>query len=165
MAGPTLRQVWTGLRILHGALLGSIAIYGVMVVVVIGGQQNQPRAQPASDPKLLAAALGAAALMDLVMIAVLRKRLMPKQAIEDDGRRTDLANEAPPGFLAVLPKLRSALIVTWALCEAIAIFGLVVAFVSLDMRYFAPFAVVGAGAMIYYAPTRKLLESVLRANR
>ncbi|HEY5935412.1 MAG TPA: hypothetical protein VIU61_12270, partial [Kofleriaceae bacterium] len=111
------------------------------------------------------AVLAGVALVILIIIGGLRKRLVPKQSLEDDGRRTDLETTAPPGFVAALPKLRSSLIIIWGLCEMIAVLGLVVAFVTRDGWGFVYLGVPGAAAMLITAPTRKLLESVLRANR
>jgi hypothetical protein len=127
-------------------------------------KQPPPTQAPDIDPGVLTAVLAGVALVLLIIIGALHKRVLPKGG-QDDGRRTDLDTPAPQAYVAALPKLRSSLIIIWALCEMIAVFGLVAAFISRDEWDFVYLAVAGAGAMLYTAPTRKFLESVLRANR
>ena len=158
----SIAQVWKGIRILHAALLASLAIYGVVVVFVT----QQPSTTPITvDPGVLVPIFGGlAAAILLVVEPLLRRRLMPAR-VAFPGREPDLDAVADGAVLAALTKLRVALIVSWSLCESIGVLGLMAGFVFHDARYFAPFAVVAAGAMLAYAPRVIVLDEVVRAAR
>jgi hypothetical protein len=166
----------TQFRILHAALLASLIVYGVVAVVVKAPAPDDGRpaaaeaapgaaAADAPDPGLFLPLFGGIAAVELlVVIPLLRRRLMPPRAafpqpLEDVELDSD---ERAAGAIA---RLRSASIITWALAESVALFGLVAAFMLREWRYYLPFAAVAAVAMVYFAPRRALLDEVVRAAR
>lgn len=157
-----ISQIWKGIRILHAALLASLAIYGVVVVIVA----QQPSTTPITvEPGVIVPIFGGlAAAILLVVEPLLRRPLMPPR-VAFPGREPDLDAVAEGAVLAALTKLRVALIVRWSLCESVGVLGLMAGFMFHDARYFAPFAVVAAGAMVASAPRAQLLDEVVRAAR
>ncbi len=154
---PTLRQQYLGMRIVHGGLLAPLAIYGALAFVIM-----QPR--PASvDPRLLCAIFGALSLvMVAIIVPLLRKKMLPE--LRDGGTPIDLAQPIPPTSVKSLNSLRAVSILTWALCESTAMFGLVVTVMTGEPRYYPPFAAFALIAMVIYRPTRALFDSVIRAS-
>jgi hypothetical protein len=164
-----LRQAWRVLRILHIALLASLGVYAAIAVFIANQPVTTPTGSAAKaplDPQLLTSVLGAMAALTLVaVIPFMRKLLMPKRQRVGDGRDLDL-DEAVTGPLNfAFGRLRVGCIVTWALCESIAIYGLMLAILFHDARYYGPFAGVAAVAMLVFAPRRALIEEVVRGAR
>ena len=52
---------------------------------------------------------------------------------------------------------------SWALCESIAIYGLVLTFLSFQWKYFLGFAAVSLASFLIYRPRRELLVGAARA--
>jgi hypothetical protein len=155
-------QQLTQLRILHGALLASLAVYAVVAVVVTRGPAPPSTVKP-MDPGVFVPILGGvSAAFLLVVIPLLRRKLMPArepfpQELEDE--------ELDGHGMAALGKLRSASIITWALCESVAMFGLIATILYREPLYYAPFGVVSAGALLAHAPRRVIVDEVVRAAR
>ena len=156
-----ISQIWMQIRILHAALLGSVLIYGVVVVIVT----RQPAPASQLDASLMLPVLGGvgAALL-LVLLPFLRQRMMPAREAFP-GEAADLDVEPDERVTAALTKLRVALILTWALCESVGVLGLIAGFLFREPLYFAPFGAVAIGAMVAYAPRHALLDAVVRAAR
>jgi F0F1-type ATP synthase membrane subunit c/vacuolar-type H+-ATPase subunit K len=155
----TIAQQMRGAVVIHVALLGTLVIYAVIGVEV--SHQAPPKGMV--DPALFGGVLGAVSLVMLAIIPMLRKKAIPPRVLE--GGPLDLDRTPEPHELTALNKLRGGSILTWALCEAIAIYGLILTLLYREPLYYVPFAVVGAGAMLAYRPTRALFESVIRGAR
>ena len=154
---PTLRQQYLGMRIVHGGLLAPLAIYGALAFAIV-----RPQPHPL-DPRLLCAIFGAISLaLVAIVVPLVRKKMLPE--LRDSGTPLDLAQPIPPTSVKSLNSLRAASILTWALCESTAMFGLVVAFITGEPRYYPPFAAFALIAMVIYRPTRALFDSVIRAS-
>jgi len=158
----TISKMWRGLQIIHGVLLASLAIYGGVAVNIL----QQPRRNPGAslDPTMIVGILGGlSVLMLLVVIPVVRAKGLPPRDWVGDGRSRDLEIEPDERAQQMMRKLRVALIVTWAFCEAVALWGLIATILFYDIRYYLGFAAVAAAAMVYHAPRRSLLEACMRA--
>jgi len=160
MIAPHLRIV----RTLFGALVASTVIYGVVIVLVTMQDGNVTR--PPFPPLAFFVAGGAYALgiLGLAIPLVQRSQLPPRE--RDGSTRVDLADkETGLLLLDLLPKLRSGLLVTWAMCESIAVIGLIGGFLFHDPRFFAPFAGAALIGFSIHAPTDAFFASFIRAVR
>jgi|SRR5579864_92977 len=128
----SLRQ----LRIIHATMLISIVLYAFISL--------RAPLRPAPQPVVLYG-VAAVCVADLGVILVLRSKLLPHQ-------RPISSSEPDPKILVA--NWRSACIVTWALCEAIALFGLVLRYMGFAMREAALFFVAGFLLMLLFAPRR-----------
>ncbi|HVV85573.1 MAG TPA: hypothetical protein VHE35_21080 [Kofleriaceae bacterium] len=157
-----LSQAWTQFRILHAALTASLVVYAVVAVAATQGKGQVSDL----DPKLLLSVLGAVGAVELlVVVPLLRRKLMPARDPFSDpvDLEVDVGGDDPVNV--AIGRLRSVSILTWALCESVAILGLVAAFVYREPRYYAGFGAAGLLGMLWYAPRRGLLEEVVRAAR
>lgn len=145
------QRVFT-LKILYFALVMSTCIYGAIAFVVAR--------TPLRMEMVIAYALGGCALMIMGIIPVLRSRVMPPT------REAHSLDEKVPendAVAAALQKYFTACILSWALCESIAIFGLVLSFLSGEPKYFVPFGALSLVNFAIYRPSREQLLSVARA--
>jgi hypothetical protein len=156
----SLRDQFSTMRFLHGVLFVPIAFYGGMAFLIA-----HPSAHPPIDPDLLLAIFGGISVLGVfVVIPLLRKRLLPERP---DGPPLDL--DAPvqvdARLIAALGKLRVASIVTWALAESPAMFGLMIPFLGGPAAYYLPLAGVALVGLLVYRPTRQLFDGVIRGAR
>lgn len=155
-------------RLTHAALAASIVVYG-MVTFILSGSWSRPEAiearaaRGADSGDTILYVLAAAALVDLLAIPLLRRLRMPPRTTAPEDRLGDVDLTAPEAARGALGKLLSASILSWALCEAIAIFGLVASFVAQEGWRFWPFGVVALGAILAYAPRKADYRAVIRA--
>lgn len=143
------------MRILHVALLASVAVFGVVAVVVC----QQGGAAP-TDMTVFVIALAMTSVMEEAGIVFFRKLRMPPR--RDGDEPVDLERVATEPERRAIAKLQTIGILSWALCESVAINGLVLAMLTHDIRYFVPFAAVGLVSMAAYAPTRSQFIAVIR---
>jgi hypothetical protein len=115
---------------------------------------------------VLLGVLGAMGLAQLaVVIPLLQSKLMPPRE-RDGSTRIDLDDpEVAKELSPLLPRLRSGMIITWALCESVALFGMVGAMVFKQSLYFVPFAVVSLVGFLMHSPADPLFASFVRAAR
>ena len=142
-------------RVLFVALLMSIGIYAVIAyMVTLDPQTPAPQPELAHDPlsQPLVLALGGCALMMLAVTPFVRMKLLPPR--EHGDKKLAVG--------AALSRLTAAQIITWALTEVPAIFGLMLTMLSYEPRFTYAFSGVSALAMLAYAPHRKLVEDVVR---
>lgn len=139
------------LRILHGALTASILFYAVFILMVI---------RPAGDPVPgadIPARSGPPGFLLPVMVAVAAAILLVLMVIRG---RMARRRDAAAGIMTTeqAPVDRSAMyrdsIISWALCEGIAIVGLVVGIAHRSLAPFAPFLGVSLLLMVLLAPRR-----------
>jgi len=158
-----LGEVLRPLKIVHAALMGSIVVYAVIAFVVTAPGHTKKATLTTLDPTLILSVFGGAALAILVAIPIVRRSAMPP--LSDTDERIDLQQEVDPDVNAMLGKLRGGLIATWALCESIAIFGLVAAFLFQTGWYVLPFGGVAILAQLFYAPGELVLARAIRGMR
>lgn len=180
-----LSQQVTQLRILHAALFASLIVYGVVVwtVKVTPPDDDAQAPRPVSaeampgdapgarapddalDPRVFVPVFGAIAALELlVVIPVLRRRMMPPRAPFPQPL-DDIELDGDDAATAAIGRLRTMSIVSWALAESVAIFGVMAAFMFREPRYYLPFAAASAVAMLVLAPRRRLVDEVVRAAR
>jgi hypothetical protein len=141
-------------RILYLALLVSVGMYGAIIFVITNNQTPKEL-----DPTMLYALAGAA-VTTMVMIVVLRGKLLPPT------REAHSLNEPIPegeNVQKALGRVFTASILTWALCESIAIYGLVLSFVSFQPKYFLGFAAASLVNFVIYRPQKELILGAARA--
>ena len=146
-------------RILHLALLGSIGIYVAIAAQLTSAHDPTtplplPELAEAPFSHWLFIALASTAVLAMAATPLVRMKLMPPRS--QDGN-------APHDVAKAFGKLRAAEIVTWAMCESVAIYGLILTFLSYDLRYTLAFGAVSALAMLAYAPSRRVYDDVARA--
>jgi hypothetical protein len=147
------------LRILHSVLMMSILMYGVIVYVIT----RQPMTERPPDAPMIQVALWAmSAVTLLVGVPLARLKMMPSR------KPLELTEEPLPSPLPVeaqraLRRAFSASIVSWALCESVAVYGVVVGVTEHRLDPFFPFGAASLGSIALLVPTRRLLESVARA--
>ena len=157
MSGVPIARVLQTQWILFGALAASIVVYGVVVLVAIQGE-------PVPIDTTLRWILAAAAVLTTVAVLSLRRARLPR-LVEDE---TPYHREQLHGPLervpeAVAARLQTAYILTWALSESVALFGLVLAFVGQKPAEYWPFGFAALLLILTNPPTRGRLESAARA--
>jgi hypothetical protein len=158
----TISKMWRGLQIIHGVLLASLVIYGGVAINIL--QQPRKDAGASLDPTLIVGILGGLSILVLlVVVPVIRAKGLPPRDWVGDGRSRDLEIELDETAQQMMKKLRITLLLTWAFCEAVAVWGLIGTILFHDIRYYLGFAAVAAAAMAYHAPRRSLLEACMRA--
>jgi|GEM_PF-4707113 len=146
--------------ILHLALVMSVAMYGVALWFVAGTGRgmvlNLNLVLPAAAASALLVAAGAA----LLRRSSLSQRREPA-GIEEEG---DLSLE-DPASQAAAGRWHTTNILTWALCEVVALHGFILSFLSHDLRIYAGFAVAAWILMAAWRPRAvDLRELVLGAR-
>lgn len=127
------------LRILFGALLSSLAIYAGLTFII------KPPAGFAPDPSTanLPFIFAIPALGMLPAIAILRQLLFWRP----------LKGGGIPA-VQLMPRFFTVSIVSWALCESIALFGLVIHMTTFNQPAALAFIAAAALAMISLAPIK-----------
>jgi F0F1-type ATP synthase membrane subunit c/vacuolar-type H+-ATPase subunit K len=143
------------MMILHLALMGSVGIYAFILFQVTQGQP--PREL---DPPVMLYALAGVALAMMAVIPVLRSKMLPPIR---EAKSLDEPVPEDEKVQAAVAKLFTASIVTWALCESIAIYGLVLAFLSFQMKYFFAFAAASLVNFLIYRPRKEQLLGAARS--
>ncbi len=157
--GEEARRFVRVLYTLYGALAVSLAIYVIIAFVVVGrAVRERPWERPVANPALFWVFVGLA-IATTVVIPVIRRRILPRAA-----RRAEGVTRAPrvPAVRA-LGKYMSGQIVSWALCEAIGVYGLVLAFVTYEPLYTLGFVAAAAANLVVYAPRRAHVQAILYA--
>ena len=145
-------------RMVHAALILSLGIYAVVFRVAFATQPPNPALASTMFP-----ALAAVSLVQLVLvIPLLRRKMMPARA--EATSFTDVAGaQVTPTAAAALAGYTRVQIVSWALCESVAMFGFVLSVLTIDFRYYIGFAVAALLNLILYRPSRDVAEAVARA--
>jgi hypothetical protein len=154
---------WRVLRIIHLAFAATIGVYAVVVAQVTARAAAGAASAARPFPTPMAIALAAVSVAMLVIgIPLARAKLMPPRQRVDDGRARTLGDLDTPGGKAALEKVFIASIVSWALCGAVAIYGLVLSLLTMSFAPFVPFGAVALAAMLALTPRAALWQSVAR---
>lgn len=140
------------MRILFAALVASVVVYFVIIHVIARGEVQPVEQALAIGLAGIAVALG-------LLAPFLRRLLMPRKEAARPGSATP-STISPGGF----GRTFAAHIVGWALCEAVAVMGVVLAFLSRDPSTFYPFAAGAVLLFLFLAPRRAEIEAVARAE-
>jgi hypothetical protein len=141
------------LRILHAALAGSVLLYGGIAALLT---RNPPDslAERAAPPGYLTPVLAVAAVVVLAAAILVRRQTV----VRGRDRMFEENPSAAPDARARTASYLTRKILSWALVEAAAIFGLVLAFVHWDLMQFLPFGAASMLVLLLLAPTRRELE-------
>jgi hypothetical protein len=138
-------------RLVYAALLASLPAYLALVHLAM-----TPMPEGGGDYGVFYAIIGVFSAGVAVAIPLLRRRMMPPRAAG--------AGPAPDTVpTRALGRWLSAQLLSWALCESVAIYGLVLAFVTHEPAAYYPFGAVALVLMLLYPPRRRDLEAVARA--
>ena len=140
----TQRMIWLG-------LFTAVGIYGVIAYVT-------PMQGAAMTDLTMAYALCGIAGMETLLLPMLRRRMLPADPASDGGSPV----AAPASSQPAIVRLATAQIVTWAICESMAILGLVLVFVMHDMRWLYGLGGLALVNLFIYRPTIELVEAALR---
>lgn len=141
------------MRLLYAALLASVVIYVVIVHIIPFTPVLAPDRTMTLALAIVAGVLGLAA-------PVLRRVLMPPR--EPDRLGTSTPTHIHPKRFA---RTFAAHIVGWALCEAVVVIGLAMAFMTREASTIYPFAGGAVLMFLFLAPRRSELEAVARAEQ
>lgn len=144
------------IRIIWGALLFTILIYGLLAFMAVRNPAPGPFESAFSNPIVLVIQIIGAGMF--FMAFVMSSLLLRRHA----GPRAPTA-PVTPGVVSVTPHMRLALIVRWAMIESAAIFGLVAAFLAQDPRVFLPLGGLAIGGMLMSYPSDERLRSMTPA--
>jgi len=130
-------------KIIRLALLASVVLYGL-----VGELAAKAAAGPANVTVFNALSL--VAIVMIGIIVVLRRTLvLPAQTLlSSQAANVDALNRWRAGYIA-----------TYAICEAVALCGLVLRFLGFSLQQVAPFYVAGLALMLFFSPrlpSRKL---------
>jgi len=128
------------LQIIRIAMVLSIVLY-VFVGETLARQQNL-RMQPNSALYL---ALTLVAITIVGIIVAVRRRIV---------FATESVLSATPQDIPAQARWRTGYILTYALCESIALFGLVLRVTGFPLSQVAAFYIVGFALMLFFAPRR-----------
>jgi hypothetical protein len=127
------------LQIVRMAMLASILLYGFV-------GEKLPRNSGAAPPdRRLFLALTVVAVALVVLATVLRRALVVKA-------QSELAIQADDK--AALGRWQTGYIASYALCEAIALEGLVLRMLGFSLSQVMPFYLAAFGLILFYAPRR-----------
>lgn len=129
-----LRQI----RIIWGAMLLSVLLYAFVSFRI-------PSSTRATPSAAFIRAIGLLSVGTVFAIFTARRLLL---------RDSPMQVPARPDGQIVVTRWRMAHILTWALCEAIALDGLVLHFTGFAVQQAAPFFIAGFALMLFYAPRR-----------
>jgi len=144
------------LSLIYLALVGTLGVYG------LAAYQMLAKARRAADmPMVLAYALMAVAVVETILVIPLLRRMFLPPTRE----AASLDDRAPTGeaVTAALARLSVAQIITWAMCESIALYGFVLVVMSHDLRYYFGFAALSLLNFLIYRPSEALSLGVARA--
>lgn len=148
---------------MHFMLMGSVAVYNMVMFFVTRAPPSTPP-QTFEQMQVMFIAMAVVSVAVLVAMVVLRGRMMPpRQPAEQLRDDIPADEELSPSARSALGKLFVASILTWALAESVAIYGLILGFLMHERWPLYPFSAVALVAMLIYAPRRSLFEEVVRA--
>jgi len=156
------------LRIMHAAMMASIGIYGMVLLMVT-------RAGPAGDPvpaaevelsaprgeppgPVFTVILAVAAAVTIAAIFFMRARALPRSGGKKDLYADSSAAPAPARTSRM--EYFTLCILSWALAESIAVYGLVLGFLHHALLPFVPFAAVSLLVIAILAPRRAHIGGV-----
>ncbi len=141
------------LRILHLAMLASVAIYELVVHVA---------APPPSEVlPALRYAFAAAAVVTAIAVIGVRRVVMPPR---EQASPYHAAAPVPPPSAEVFQRAFTGYILCWGLSESVAIYGLVLSFLGGTPAAMHPYAAAAVLLLLTTAPRKDDLEAMARAE-
>ena len=131
------------LNIIRAALLVSVALY-----MFVGEQLASGKVGAANA--MLFEVMAIVAVANVVLIVVIRRSMVAPSIAA-------LRNST--GDVAALNRWRVGYLVTYALCEAVALYGLILRIMGFSFRLVVPFYLASVILMIYFSPRSVEAES------
>ena len=138
-------------------VFGAIAATPIFMVAICGVIVAEQEIQPVDEAHLMA--LGIVSLSLLFGIPILRRRLLPRSASDSS---TPIPSLSAAQAQTVVGPWFVANIVSWAFCEAVAMFGCMLTLQSFDVRFVQAFAAIAIVNVAFYRPRKADLEGRLR---
>jgi len=154
------QDVWLPMLAIHAAFMASAILYGVIAYLLSDAGAG---AKGGGDRALVLGVLGGAAAIAAIASFVVRARVMPARRRGGAPAPISLEQLTAAPAAGAVARLRSALVVGWALCEGVALLGLVAAFWFRDAALYAPFGAGTLGLLLAQAPRPYLLTEVVAA--
>jgi F0F1-type ATP synthase membrane subunit c/vacuolar-type H+-ATPase subunit K len=144
------------LWIMWAAMIGSILIY-IYIVHAFGDEIRQPL-HPDFPMELLRNIFYGLSIITILLSHFLRKLLL---AVKNDNVSPGfLKSKAQPNQPLFVGKYTIALMISLALSESIAIYGLVLFLLGADLQTFYIFTAISVLSMFYYRPKKIELEEL-----
>ncbi|MEZ4873113.1 MAG: hypothetical protein R2827_12915 [Bdellovibrionales bacterium] len=149
-------------KVIWFALLGAIFLYGIICHITLQGKDILPL------EKRLLFGVSVMALTNFIVLILVDRKLFSwdqlivfaKKNISHQGNFED--SQWP---LSLARQLLVRRILLWALSESIAIYGLTLAFVSANINYYFPFALVAMLSLIFYRPKEEEFNKLLNLSK
>jgi hypothetical protein len=143
-----LRNAQKGALIISFAFIFSLVIYAALVEFFLG-DLNLGTGSPGLG--YLKYILMAIAAVEVVMMLIIKNRILPGEApfLQESGSKKDSPG---PDEAQFINRLRTAHIITYALCESIAIYGLILFILEKDKTIFYAFLGVSLFLMLIHFP-------------
>lgn len=140
-------------RLLHGALLGFALLVCGIAVLLSGGPGSR------TDTTPVVVVLGVVSALEIGGVVVLRRKLLPPIR---GGEPLDL--DVSPGAKEqkAIARWQGAGLASWIVCETIVIYGLMSEMFTRELLAFAPFAIVGLGGLLAWAPSLRMFQAIVR---
>ncbi|MDH3349773.1 MAG: hypothetical protein OEM02_16925 [Desulfobulbaceae bacterium] len=152
-----LDKGWLIILVIWGAVLSSLVVYVVVcyLVKIPGGTMTIP-APKVENIKYILLGLSIVELFVIRFVRNLLIKVRPSEVVTD----FDSVQQHP-----AVVKYFAATLVSTALAESIAIFGIVIFFMSGDMASLYLFVTLSAAAMIYFRPRKEELYAIAEQMR
>ncbi len=162
------------LRILHAAMIASIAVYGLVLLTVTRSgpagdpvpaaeiELSAPRGEPPGP--IFTVVLGIMAAITIAAVFIIRARKLPRTggraALFDEGKGRAPGKQKK----ATRTEYFTLCIICWAMAESIAVYGLVLGFLHHAILPFVPFAAASLLVMVILAPRRSHMTAVAASD-
>ena len=172
MIRPTFRQALVAhalrtLRVIWGAMAVAVFVdvaIGVSVALRLG------RVFSSDIAATLTPALYAIAVAVAILAAWWRRLLGPERCVLDApaveppaGLNVAPETDAERRAIAALARFRSSSVIAWALCESVAVIGLVLSIGTGDPRYVTGLAAASLVLLAYHVPSPRRVEAIIAA--
>ena len=172
MIRPTFRQTLVAhalrtLRVIWGAMAVAVFVdvaIGVSVALRLG------RVFSSDIAATLTPALYAIAVAVAILAAWWRRLLGPERCVLDApaveppaGLNVAPETDAERRAIAALARFRSSSVIAWALCESVAVIGLVLSIGTGDPRYVTGLAAASLVLLAYHVPSPRRVEAIIAA--
>jgi hypothetical protein len=124
------------LNIIRAALLASVALYMFVGEQLVGGKAGPVNA-------LLFQVMAIVAVANVVLILVVRRSMVAPSLAALRSNANDPA---------ALNRWRAGYVITYALCEAVALYGFILRIMRFSFRIIVPFYLASVILMIYFGP-------------
>ncbi|MGM0558630.1 MAG: hypothetical protein ACQEVA_19750 [Myxococcota bacterium] len=132
----------TILWLVWGALLFSMLIYVIVPVAIPPPPGHEPIEIAAGNPPKIAVILGIAAVVLIPLLYRMRDRMFYEP----------LGEECYPGTSEARAAYFTMSMTTWVMCEVVGVFGFAVYFLTYELLFSVPFAVLGMLLLLLFRP-------------